>query len=94
VRKRERREAQRAERARLERERERLREQVSLIHRDGSSFDADQRIGAKLVLSDGTTLVERVKTPPSRWASYASRSLIPSSARVASPPRPDIPGWS
>jgi hypothetical protein len=63
VRKRDRR---RAERERLQLERERLRDQLSLIHHDGSSFEADQRIGAKLILPDGSILAERVATPPRR----------------------------
>jgi hypothetical protein len=56
---------------RLEREQ---RERDSLIHYDGSAFDRDARIGAKLIMADGTVLVERV-VPPSRSGSVALRSV-------------------
>ena len=35
----------------------------SLIHRDGSSYDADLRAGARLVDEAGRTLIERMPTP-------------------------------
>lgn len=65
-------------------------ERASLIHHDYESWERDPRPGAKLVREDGSTLVERIEGVPSRWPSYASRSLVPPSARVPSAPRTDI----
>jgi hypothetical protein len=65
--------------AALKRERLRLAAEVesaSLNHTDVESFDRDQRLGARLVLGDGTVLTERVK-PPRRHTSYAMRPIWP-----------------
>jgi hypothetical protein len=81
-----------AKRERLRRERADL-ERASLDHRDVESYERDGRVGARLLRADGSVLCERVKTPPSRRSSFATWSVVPSSARVASP-RPNVPGWS
>ena len=51
-----------AERARLKAEAEAEVERLSLEHHDADSFEADQRLGAKLIM-DGRLLVERVEAP-------------------------------
>jgi hypothetical protein len=49
----------RKDRQRARREHEQL-ERDSLIHQTIESFERDDRLGAKLVMADGTTLMERV----------------------------------
>jgi hypothetical protein len=79
-------------RRRLRAEREQLAaevERASLNHFDGSSFDADQRVGARLLRADGSVLVERIDPPNGRLArwhslhplSVAGLGSVPPSAR-------------
>jgi hypothetical protein len=61
---------------RVEAERVRLRveaERLSYVHGDADGFEADGRVGARLVV-DGRTLVERVELP---WRTVAGRSVWP-----------------
>jgi hypothetical protein len=51
-------------------------EALSLVHTSMDEFEADDRLGAKLVRPDGTVLTERVKTPE-RYTSFATRSVWP-----------------
>jgi hypothetical protein len=61
----------------LERKRAAEAEAASLIHTSMEEYERDLRVGARLVRGDGSTLVERVRTPPSRFASYATRPVWP-----------------
>jgi hypothetical protein len=48
-----------------------------LNHWDGATFDADGRIGTKLLREDGSTLVERIAPPHWRLGLIAPRSVWP-----------------
>jgi hypothetical protein len=65
-----------------------------LVHDNGRDFEADDRVGARLVDADGRVLAERVP-PPRRGRSPLVRSVLPwaGSKRVAADQVEPRAGW-